>query len=68
MILLVEQSIMNMLSLLYFVISKQRKNKGYPQNPIKSVANTNTTHQEYLSQDAPTTRTTLFLQTAKQIH
>ena len=48
---------MNMLTLLYFVTSKQPKNKAYPQNPIlrsKSVATTNTTHQEYTSPGAPT--------------
>ena len=54
MILLVEQPIMNMLTLLCFVTSKQPKNKGYPQNPIKSVATTNTTHQEYTAPGAPT--------------
>ena len=53
MILLVEQPSMNMLTLLYFVTSKQPKKKRYPQNPIKSAA-TNTTHQEYTSQGAPT--------------
>ena len=56
---------MNMLTLLYFVTSKQPKNKGYPQNPIKLEATTTTTHQEYPSQDAPTLRSTLFLQTVK---
>ena len=56
---------MNMITLLYFVTSRQPKNKGCPQNPIKSVATTNTTHQEYTSQDAPTIRSTLFLQTVK---
>ena len=55
-----------MLTLLCFVTSKQPKSKGYPQTPIKSVATTNTTHQEDTSQDAPTIRTTLFLQTAKK--
>ena len=59
---------MNMITLLYFVTSRQPKNKGCPQNPIKSVATTNTTHQEYTSQDAPTIRTTLFLQTVKYIY
>ena len=38
----------------YFVTSKQPKNKGYPLNPIKSVAATNTTHQQHTSQGAPT--------------
>ena len=56
---------MNVLILLYFVTSKQPKNKGYPQNPLKSVATTYTTHQECTSQDAPTIRTTLFLQTVE---
>ena len=45
---------MNMLTLLYFLTSKQPKNKGYPQNPIKSVATTNTTHQEHTSPGART--------------
>ena len=44
---------MNIVTLLY-VVTKSSKNKGYPQNPIKSVATTNTTHQEYTSQGAPT--------------
>ena len=45
---------MNMLTLLYFVSIKQPKNKGYPQNSIKSVATANTTHQEYTSVGVPT--------------
>ena len=55
---------MKMLTLLYFVTSKQAKSKRYPQNPIKSVSTTNTTHQEYLSR---CTFVPLFLQTGKNM-
>ena len=58
---------MNMLTLLYFVSIKQPKNKGYPQNPIKSVATPNTTHQEYTLKMTYNS-TTLFLQTVKNIY
>ena len=57
---------MNILTLLDFVTSKQPKNKRCLQNSIKSVATTNTTHQECTSQDAPTIRTNSFLQTEKK--
>ena len=43
-----------MLTLVYFVTSKQPKNKRYPQNSIKSVATPNTTYQQYTSPGAPT--------------
>ena len=48
---------MNMLTLLYFVISKQPKNKRYPHNSIKTVSTANTTHQDYTSQGALPIRT-----------
>ena len=46
---------MYMLTLLYFLTSKQPKKKRYPQNLTKSVATANTTHQEYICQGSPTT-------------